>query len=141
MAGTEPQGEQDYGGLRDALDMKQDLWGHRDIRSAASDAITALQAERTALSEQVDDLEAEACEFETIERDKLAAEAELAKLRAVVKALLSFEDESASFRDLSGCTCILHSRQMDRAYEAGECPHQKAKAALDRLGQGGEQKK
>jgi len=52
------------------------------------------------------------------------------ELRAALEACLAFEKEKAGYQGLSDCTCINLSREADRAYENGECPHQKARAAL-----------
>jgi len=50
--------------------------------------------------------------------------------REVIEELLAYEQARARLLGLSDCTCIGHSRVAERAYETGQCPHQKARAAL-----------
>ena len=52
---------------------------------------------------------------------------------AVIEELLAYEQARANLSGFSDCTCISHSRETERAYEYGQCPHQKARAALQRL--------
>jgi hypothetical protein len=49
---------------------------------------------------------------------------------AVIEELLAYEQARANLSGFSDCTCINHSRETERAYEYGQCPHQKARAAL-----------
>jgi hypothetical protein len=51
---------------------------------------------------------------------------------AVIEELLAYEQARANLSGFSDCTCINHSRETERAYEYGQCPHQKARAALSR---------
>jgi hypothetical protein len=53
-----------------------------------------------------------------------------ARLEAIIRALLAHEAEGAKYQGLAGCGCINRSRQAERLYEAGRCPHQTALAAL-----------
>lgn len=53
-----------------------------------------------------------------------------ANLRKIVVDLLAYETEAAKLRGLHDCTCALHSRETDVAYERGECVHQRARNAL-----------
>lgn len=54
----------------------------------------------------------------------------LAELETAINVLLEFEKEKASFQGLADCTCMNHSREAEAAYEAGRCPHQRARKAL-----------
>lgn len=52
-----------------------------------------------------------------------------------LRAVLAYELEGAKLRGYSDCTCINRSRESERAYETGRCPHQKARVALARAEQ------
>ena len=58
------------------------------------------------------------------------AEQQILRLRRALHACLDYERESAKFRGLADCTCILHSRKFEIKYENLECPHQLARQAL-----------
>lgn len=53
-------------------------------------------------------------------------------VRALVD-VLAYEQEAAKLSGFSDCTCMGRSRAAESAYEMGECPHQKARAALSAL--------
>lgn len=75
---------------------------------------------------------AQATEFQYQKSDEreAALKAEIASLRALLRDVLAHEEADAKYRGLVGCTCINHSRKAERAYERGECPHQRARLAL-----------
>lgn len=52
------------------------------------------------------------------------------EVREALEAVLSYEKECAKLIGYSDCTCMSHSHGFEQAYEAGQCPHQKARAAL-----------
>ena len=60
------------------------------------------------------------------------------ELRRRLEACLAFEKEKAGYAGFSDCTCMSHSRDAERAYENGECPHQQARKALAATGGEGE---
>ncbi len=51
-------------------------------------------------------------------------------LLAALQAVLAHEIKSGEFHGLSDCNCINHSREAEKLYESGECPHQIARAAI-----------
>jgi hypothetical protein len=55
---------------------------------------------------------------------------EAERLREALTGLLALEAERAQMVGLRDCTCINWSPATERAYEAGRCPHQVARAAL-----------
>lgn len=55
---------------------------------------------------------------------------EIERLRAIVAILLARELEWATLSGFSDCRCISLSRDGEREYETGKCPHQLALAAL-----------
>lgn len=57
----------------------------------------------------------------------LSERLDLVALVERLDGLLVFEAESAKFAGLTECTCVNHSRESDRAYESGICPHQCAR--------------
>lgn len=61
-----------------------------------------------------------------------ATQKQLAEAREVIRALLDREGERASNKD--DCNCIFLSRQGEREYENGTCPHQRARAFLSSSG-------
>lgn len=68
-------------------------------------------------------------------RDRIAElEATLARAREVIERLLKYETACAAFRGLRDCSCMGHSRDREREYETGQCPHQKARDFLTETG-------
>lgn len=59
-----------------------------------------------------------------------AVDARGERIREALEAVLAYEQQMARHYQLSDCTCMLLSREAEAAYEAGQCPHQKARAAL-----------
>ncbi len=55
---------------------------------------------------------------------------EAERLREALAGLLALEDERRKAQGLRDCTCMNWSHATERAYEAGRCPHQIARAAL-----------
>lgn len=51
----------------------------------------------------------------------------------VLQALIDYECKVAALRGFSDCTCPIQSRNAERAYETGTCPHQRARAILATL--------
>jgi hypothetical protein len=52
----------------------------------------------------------------------------------VIEELLAYEQALAKLSGFSDCTCMGYSREAERAYESGQCPHQKARAYLSSQG-------
>lgn len=52
------------------------------------------------------------------------------ELEQLIADLLAYERERAALDGRVFCTCGIHSRSADSAYEAGRCPHQRAERAL-----------
>ena len=51
-------------------------------------------------------------------------------LRNALDGLLALETERSKAQGLRDCTCVNWSHDTERAYEAGRCPHQIARAVL-----------
>ena len=51
-----------------------------------------------------------------------------AELVARLDAVLAVEGEYANNK--GDCSCIFRSRNLEREYETGNCPHQKARAVI-----------
>jgi hypothetical protein len=86
--------------LRDRLDFAEFEWNR------ATDGMKERDATITALRSSADDLV------------------------KVLDGLLSFETSKAKSNGFADCTCAGFTRTTDLAYEAGQCPHQIARAAL-----------
>ena len=52
------------------------------------------------------------------------------ELEGALNGTLAYERETAKLNGYTDCTCINRSRESERAYESGKCPHQLARAAL-----------
>lgn len=52
------------------------------------------------------------------------------ELLAALKECVVYEQKRAGYLGLCGCTCIAASRDSEREYEMGRCPHQIALAAI-----------
>jgi hypothetical protein len=59
-----------------------------------------------------------------------ASEAERERFAAHVTELLERESVWSKVRGASDCCCMFYSRDTEREYETGTCPHQRARAAL-----------
>jgi len=61
-----------------------------------------------------------------------ALQARCAVLEGAIQGLLAYEATAATLRGgpKNDCTCMMQSRDTERAYETGTCPHQAARAAL-----------
>jgi hypothetical protein len=58
--------------------------------------------------------------------------AEVSGLRAACLALLDYEADGAKLmHGMSDCSCMTRSRDAERAYETGKCPHQVAHGILE----------
>ena len=65
------------------------------------------------------------------ERGRIAElEAENMRLRKALVGVLAHERRRAKLNGYSDCGCINFSRDTERAYERGECPHQRARAIM-----------
>lgn len=69
-------------------------------------------------------------EIERRNRELAAAEAALARARKALEEMLQYERLRANRIGFRECTCMAQSRAHELAYESGQCPHQKARAAL-----------
>lgn len=54
-------------------------------------------------------------------------------LLAALSDCLAYEAKAAEYSGLVGCTCINQSRDAERAYDMGTCPHQIANALVAEL--------
>lgn len=58
-------------------------------------------------------------------------------LAEALRACVTREKEWANLRGFADCMCMALSRDTEREYETGKCPHQLARTALDNIGDGG----
>lgn len=91
--------------------------------TVAEEAVAAL----TAQSVRIKELEAERTSLLV---GIAARDDDIRRKDEALRACLSYEEAKAHLIGLSDCTCVFHSREADREYEAGRCPHQLARAAL-----------
>lgn len=62
--------------------------------------------------------------------------AKLERARAGLEACLARETERAKIYGYSDCCCMMLSRDGEREYETGTCPHQRARAILAEIERG-----
>jgi hypothetical protein len=98
---------------------------HRDSE-AERDAVLSV----TAQPDLVIEAQFQKLRGDALERKLAASEAERERFAAHVTELLEREAVWSKVRGASDCCCMFYSRDTEREYETGTCPHQRVRAAL-----------